>query len=39
MTGRVNWTAVLLVVVGVWLVIHTIAGDLPGRVLSWAAPS
>ena len=33
----VNWTAPLLVVVAVWLVVHTIAGDLPGRLLSWAS--
>lgn len=31
-----NWTAILLVIIGVWLAIHTVAGDLPGRLLSWA---
>jgi hypothetical protein len=37
--GLVNWTAPLLVLIAVWLVLMTIAGDLPGRILSWAAPS
>lgn len=31
-----NWTAPLLVLVGIWLVCQTLAGDLPGRILSWA---
>ena len=35
---KIDWTAPLLVLVAVWLIIHTIAGDLPGRLLSWAAP-
>jgi hypothetical protein len=28
-------SAVLLVVLGVWLLLQTLAGDLPGRILSW----
>ena len=34
--GLVNWTAPLLVLVAVFLLLNTIAGDLPGKVLSWA---
>lgn len=28
--------AILLVIVGVWLVLQTVVGDLPRRLLSWA---
>lgn len=32
--GQVS-SAVLLVVIGLWLLLQTIVGDLPGRLLSW----
>lgn len=32
--GQVSGSA-LLVIVGVWLLLQTIVGDLPGRLLSW----
>lgn len=34
--SEINYTAILLALLGVWLVIHTVAGDLPGRLASWA---
>ena len=33
--GRINSLAVLMVIVGIWLLTNTIVGDLPGRILSW----
>lgn len=30
-------SAILLVLFGVWLLLQTIGGDLPGRITSWAA--
>ena len=29
-------SGVLLVLVGVWLLLQTLVGNLPGRILSWA---
>ncbi len=37
--NKVDWTTPLLLLLGVWLIVHTVAGDLPGRLLSWAEPS
>lgn len=37
--NRVDWTVPLLVLIGFWLILHTVAGDLPGRLLSWADPA
>lgn len=34
--NRAPWGAILLVVLGVWLLLNVVAGDLPGRLLSWA---
>ena len=31
------WVSVLLVIAGVWLVLNALAGDLGGRIVSWAA--
>lgn len=28
-------SGVLLIVLGVWLVLQALVGDLPGRILSW----
>jgi hypothetical protein len=30
-------SAALLIIAGVWLLLQTVAGDLPGRLLSWAS--
>lgn len=30
------WTGLLLVIVGLWLVMQVVVGDLPGRLLSWS---
>ena len=29
------WSSVLLMIVGVWLILQALVGDLSGRVLSW----
>jgi hypothetical protein len=31
------WSGVLLIVVGLWLVMQVIVGDLAGRLLSWSS--
>jgi hypothetical protein len=31
--------AVLLVVAGVWILLQTVAGDLPRRIASWGSPN
>lgn len=36
MTERGPWGAILLVILGTWLVTMTIVGDLIGRLRSWA---
>lgn len=33
---RFPWGGLLLVILGVWLLLQTVAGDLPGRIRSWA---
>lgn len=33
-----NWTAPLLVLLAVWLIVQTLGGDLPGRLLSYGRP-
>lgn len=35
-TETFPWGGVLLILVGIWLLLQTVAGDLPGRLLSWA---
>lgn len=32
-------SAILLLLVGLWLLLQTIGGDLPGRIASWATRS
>ncbi len=34
--GLVIASGVLMIIVGVWIVLQTLVGDLPGRILSWA---
>lgn len=29
-------SGVLLIIVGVWLLLQTLVGDLPGKITSWA---
>lgn len=29
------WSGLLMTIVGVWLVVQSIAGDLPRRIISW----
>jgi hypothetical protein len=29
------WSGLLLLLIGIWLVMQTVIGDLPGRLLSW----
>lgn len=32
-------SAILLLLVGLWLLLQTLGGDLPGRIASWATRS
>jgi hypothetical protein len=32
------WGYLLLIIVGVWLFFQAVAGDLAGRIMSWAKP-
>lgn len=29
------WSSVLLMLVGIWLILQALVGDLAGRILSW----
>ena len=31
-------SGILLLLLGVWLLLQTLVGNLPNRILSWAAP-
>jgi hypothetical protein len=37
MAGDRFWSGLLLFVAGVWLLLQTLVGDLPRRIISWQA--